>query len=241
MKRTRFTAALLVTALGLAGCQELAVPNTNSPDKEQALSNAILPCVVWVTERAEANLRWANNALISNGEMRSRRLTVTATAEVEGGTAAGTVIQEISGPEDVNAVVAAAEHLASTARPAEDAFLMVDNYAHQDLWTEPPEATSIDVLGELAKGLGVAFESAQAAQQLLFGFAEHGVTTTYLGSSTGLRRRGVQRTGKLELNTKTADLQSSGLSQGSRVARSARVGETSGIRLEVAARRLRSR
>jgi predicted Zn-dependent protease len=176
---------------------------------EQALSNAILPCVVWVTERTEANLRWANNALISNGEMRSRRLAVTATAEVEGGTAAGTVIQEISGPEDVNAVVAAAEHLARTARPAEDAFPMVDNYAHHDLWTEPPEATSIDVLGELAKGLGVAFESAQAAQQLLFGFAEHGVTTTYLGSSTGLRRRGVQRTGKLELNAKTADLQSS--------------------------------
>ena len=127
---------------------------------EQALSNAILPCVVWVTERAEANLRWANNALISNGEMRSRRLTVTATAEVEGGTAAGTVIQEISGPEDVSAVVAAAEHLARTARPAEDAFPMVDNYAHHDLWTEPPEATSIDVLGELsAEAFGPAREA----------------------------------------------------------------------------------
>ena len=88
---------------------------------ERALSVATEPCVLWVTEHAEANLRWANNALITNGEMRSRRLTVTAIAEVAGGTAAGTVTQEIAGDEDVEAVVAAAEQLARTARPAEDA------------------------------------------------------------------------------------------------------------------------
>ena len=35
------------------------------------------------------------------------------------------------------------------------------------------------------------------------------VTTTYLGSSTGLRRRGVQPTGRFELNGKTADLTAS--------------------------------
>jgi predicted Zn-dependent protease len=176
---------------------------------EQALSAATLPCVVWVTEHAEANLRWANNALITNGEMRSRSLTVTAMAEVEGGIAAGTAIQEIAGAGDVGLVVSAAEHLARTGRPAEDVSPMVENYPHHDVWTEPPETTSIDVLGELAKGLGVAFESAHAARQLLFGFAEHSVATTYLGSSAGLRRRGVLRTGKLELNAKTADLGSS--------------------------------
>ena len=55
----------------------------------------------------------------------------------------------------------------------------------------------------------MAFDGAHAARQLLFGFAEHSVATTYLGSSTGLRRRGVQRTGRLELNAKTADLASS--------------------------------
>ena len=46
---------------------------------ERALDIATLPCVSWVTEHSEANVRWANNALITNGEMRSRRLTVTAT------------------------------------------------------------------------------------------------------------------------------------------------------------------
>jgi predicted Zn-dependent protease len=176
---------------------------------EQALRTATLPCVSSVTERTEANLRWANNALTTNGEMRSRSLTVTATAEVEGGTAAGTVSQEIAGIDEVGAVVVAAEQLARAGRPAEDAAPMVENYAHNDVWADPPENTSIDVLGELAKGLGVAFERAEAAQQLLFGFAEHAVETTYLGSSTGLRRRGVQPTGRLELNAKTADRQAS--------------------------------
>jgi len=176
---------------------------------ERALSVATLPCVLWVTEHAEANLRWANNALISNGDMRSRSLTVTATAEVADGIAAGTVTQEIAGAEDVNAVVSAAEYLAQAARPAEDVAPMVENYDHNDVWEEPPETTSIDVLGELAKGLGVALDSADAARQLLFGFAEHAVGTTYLGSTTGLRRRGVQRTGRLEVNGKTADLGSS--------------------------------
>ena len=176
---------------------------------ERALSVATLPCVLWVTEHAEANLRWANNALISNGDMRSRRLTVTATAEVADGIAAGTVTQEIAGAEDVNAVVSAAEYLARAARAAEDVAPMVANYDHNDVWEEPPETTSIDVLGELAKGLGVALDSAHAARHLLFGFAEHAVGTTYLGSTTGLRRRGVQRTGRLEVNGKTADLESS--------------------------------
>ncbi len=176
---------------------------------EQALKSASLPCVVWATERTEANLRWANNALITNGEMRSRRLSVTATAEVEGGTAAGTVAQEIATAEEVSAVVAAAEQLARTGRPAEDAAPMVENYAHNDVWADAPETTSIEVLEELAKGLGVALDRAEAARQLLYGFAEHAVETTYLGSSTGLRRRGVQPTGRLELNAKTVDLAAS--------------------------------
>ena len=101
-------------------------------------------------------------------------------------------------------MVAAAERLARTGRPAEDATPLVENYANDDLWVEPPETTSIEVLEQLAKGLGDAFERAEAAQQLLFGFAEHVVETTYLGSSTGLRRRGVQPTGRLELNAQVS-------------------------------------
>jgi len=61
------------------------------------------------------------------------------------------------------------------------------------------------VLAPVARSLGTAFASAREAGHLLFGFAELIVTTTYLGSSTGLRRRAVQPTGRLELNAKSAD------------------------------------
>ena len=47
---------------------------------EEALVRATGPLVVVLRERSEANLRWAGNALTTNGEMRSLTLTVTATA-----------------------------------------------------------------------------------------------------------------------------------------------------------------
>lgn len=173
---------------------------------EQALAAATLPSVVRLTERWETNLRWAGNALTTNGEMHSRTLTVVATAPVPGGTAVGTVSQEVSGPEEVPAIVAAAERAARSGPPSENAAPLVEGSGPDAGWAEPPATTGIEVLARVADGLGAAFGRAAAAGQLLYGFAEHIVTTSYLGSTTGLRRRGVQPTGRFELNGKTADL-----------------------------------
>ena len=72
-------------------------------------------------------------------------------------------------------------------------------------WDAPPAETSIDVFADVAPGLGEAFGQARDRDELLFGFAEHSMSTTYLGSSTGLRLRHDQPTGKVELNGKSAD------------------------------------
>jgi predicted Zn-dependent protease len=175
---------------------------------DRALSIANLPSVVRVEERTEANLRWANNALTTNGEMRSRRLAVTATAPVDGGTAVGTVTRQIQDLDGVAPIVAAAEAIASSGPPAEDAMPLVDGEPAAG-WDAEPAGTSIEVLSDVADALGAAFGKARNLGQLLFGFAEHVVTTTYLGSSTGLRRRGVQPTGRLEFNAKSSDLTAS--------------------------------
>ena len=45
-----------------------------------------------------------------------------------------------------------------------------------------------------------------AGGRRLYGFAEHTMTSLFLGSSTGLRLRHDQPSGKVELNAKTADL-----------------------------------
>ena len=46
----------------------------------------------------------------------------------------------------------------------------------------------------------------QSAGRKLYGFAEHTVTSSFLGTSTGLRLRHDQPTGKVDINAKSADL-----------------------------------
>ena len=169
---------------------------------ERALAAARLPCVAYVHETTEANLRWAGNTLTTNGEMSSRTVTVTAIAEVAGGMAAGTVSQELADLADVPALVAAAEAAARSGPPSPDAADPVLGEAQPD-WDADPESTSIEVLSQFASELGTAFGEAAARDIALYGFAEHIVTTSYLGSTTGLRRRGVQPSGRFELNGKS--------------------------------------
>ena len=177
---------------------------------ERALRAASLPCVAVVQETTETNLRWAGNALTTNGEMSSRTLTVFATADVTGGQAVGTVSRVIAEAADVASVVAAAETAARSAPPSPDAAPPVSTDGADPDWEAPPEATSIEVLGDLASGLGRAFARAGQDDIRLYGFAEHTVTTTYLASSSGLRRRAVQPTGRLELNAKDGSASGNG-------------------------------
>ncbi len=172
---------------------------------DTALDLATLPCVAVATERTEANLRWAANALTTNGEMRSLTLMVTVTAPVEGGTAAGTVSRELADESEVAALIAAAERIARSSPAAEDAAEPVGGQPADADWSAEPETTRIEELATVATDLGRAFTRAAEAGELLFGFAELVVTTDYLGSSTGLRRRGVQRSGRFEFNGKAAD------------------------------------
>lgn len=169
-------------------------------------------CVVRVIEQTEANLRWANNTVTTNGEMRSRRLAVISFVDGAAGMAAGVVEQSSSSLDVLADVVSASEQAARDAGPADDATPLVEADGAgpgADRWDLEPEATSIGVFKSFAPALGEALARSRAADQLLFGFAEHIVTSTYLGSSTGLRLRHDQPTGRVELNAKTAGFESS--------------------------------
>lgn len=72
-------------------------------------------------------------------------------------------------------------------------------------FTDPPAETSAAVFDGFTPALGTAFATAAAGGRELYGFAQHWVNTTYLGSSTGLRRRHEQPGGTLELNGKSPD------------------------------------
>jgi predicted Zn-dependent protease len=160
--------------------------------------------ITFVTESSEANLRWALNSLTTNGTMRSRHVVVISFVDGGAGMAAGTVTR--TGTPDIAALVAASEQAARDAGPAEDAVPLIgETPPGNGDWDAEPAATSIDVFSDFAPALGEAFGAARDRDELLFGFAEHSMRTVYLGSSTGLRLRHDQPTGRVELNGKSPD------------------------------------
>jgi predicted Zn-dependent protease len=167
-------------------------------------------CIVIADEGSTANLRWAGNSLTTNGVSRSRQLTVIAISRSGEETRAGVVSRAGVRPDQVAEIVAEAEHAAAEASPAEDAQPLITPSAatasSAGAWDDPPGATQIGVFAGFAEELGHAFATAASGGRKLYGFAEHQLTSTYLGTSSGLRLRHDQPTGRLELNAKSADM-----------------------------------
>ncbi|MFD5390028.1 metallopeptidase TldD-related protein [Streptomyces sp. NPDC056697] len=165
-------------------------------------------CVVIANENSTANLRWAGNALTTNGVTRGRTLTVVATVNGGQGTASGVVSRSAVTVDELEPLVRAAEAAAREAEPAEDAQPLVERDAGAAVspgFTDSPAVTSSEVFADFAPALGESFARARAGGRELYGFAHHELVSSYLGSSTGLRLRHDQPTGTLEVNAKSPD------------------------------------
>jgi len=180
---------------------------------EQALAAARSgsECVVIADETSTANLRWAGNTLTTNGVAASRSLTVIAIdRRADGTVGVGTVSRSGVTPGEVEVLMREAEKTAEQASPAEDAADLVPGETRDRLgesdWSLPPVATDFGVFRGFSAELGETLRAAQGAGRKLYGFAEHGVVSTFVGTSSGVRLRYDQPTGRLELNAKSADL-----------------------------------
>ncbi|MFE2744964.1 metallopeptidase TldD-related protein [Streptomyces scopuliridis] len=162
-------------------------------------------CVVIADEQSSANLRWAGNALTTNGVTRGRTLTVIATVDGSQGTASGVVSRSAVTADDLEPLVRAAEAAARGAGPAEDAQPLVGGGQAAGDFTDAPSETTSAVFADFAPALGESFARARAGGRELYGFANHELTSTYLGTSTGVRLRHDQPSGTLELNAKSPD------------------------------------
>ncbi|MEV5440359.1 metallopeptidase TldD-related protein [Streptomyces sp. NPDC052682] len=162
-------------------------------------------CVVIADEQSSANLRWAGNALTTNGVTRGRTLTVIATVDGKEGTASGVVSRSAVTVDELEPLVRAAEAAARGAGPAEDAQPLVTGVTQSPEFTEAPAETSSAVFADFAPALGEAFARARAGGRELYGFAHHELISTYVGTSTGLRLRHDQPNGTLEINAKSPD------------------------------------
>ncbi|MFD7029091.1 metallopeptidase TldD-related protein [Streptomyces sp. NPDC059917] len=161
-------------------------------------------CVVIADEESSANLRWAGNALTTNGVTRGRTLTVIATVDGKEGTASGVVSRSAVTADELEPLVRAAEAAARGAGPAEDAQPLVSGTPAAPDFTDGPAETSSAVFADFAPALGEAFARARAGGRALYGFAHHTMVSTYVGTSTGLRLRHDQPNGTLEVNAKAA-------------------------------------
>ena len=161
--------------------------------------------MVIADEESSANLRWAGNALTTNGVTRGRTLTVIATVDGGQGAASGVVSRSAVTADELEPLVRAAEAAAREAGPAEDAQPLVTGVPQSADFTDAPAETASEVFAAFAPALGEAFATARAGGRQLYGFAFHSVTSTYLGTSAGLRLRHDQPTGTLEVNAKSPD------------------------------------
>jgi len=162
-------------------------------------------CIVIVHDKTSANLRWANNTLTTNGVMHGISVTVIAFIRSAEGVATGSVTSTASTQAQVDELVRAAEAAARSGSPAEDANDLVRDRTSAD-WDDQRVPTDIHVYDDFAPALGEAFGRAAAESRVLYGFVNHEVTTTYLGSTTGLRLRHVQPTGHYGCTGKSSDL-----------------------------------
>lgn len=176
-------------------------PASATVERALALSRADEAMVI-VRDEHEASLRWAGNSMTTNGSSVSRNWAVISVFR-EGPALArvGTIASTSVDPDDIEAVVRASEAAARGAEPARDAMPLLEPDAIDDDWAAPAVGTGIEVFTDLADGLAAGFDSADR----LYGFAHHQMHTTWLGTSTGIRRRFVQPTGSVEINGKRGE------------------------------------
>ncbi|MCW2616707.1 MAG: hypothetical protein JWN08_3701 [Frankiales bacterium] len=153
-------------------------------------------CMVVVRQSSSANLRWAGNSLTTNGAVSSRSVSVISVVGESVGVRSASVL------DDLGQLVRGSEQAARDAPPAEDYGPLIDGPA-QPTFSLAADQTSPAVFAGVATDLGAAFVAARTDGVELYGYASHDVTTTWLGSSTGLRLRHAQPTGYVELTGKS--------------------------------------
>lgn len=157
--------------------------------------------IVIVTDCTDASLRWAGNSMTTNGVATSRTIAVISIVR-QGDTArVGAQTSSVVDPAALTELVAASEYAAHTAPEAGDSAPLLTGSGEPADWADPVPGTGAAAFAEVAEALSSGF----GRSDRLYGFAHHVVATTFVGTSTGIRRRFTQPTGSLEINAKRGE------------------------------------
>jgi len=154
--------------------------------------------IVLVGDRVATSLRWANNSMTTNGVSTARSTTVISIVR-QGDTArVGTLTSAEVDPSAIEELVAASQSAAASAPEARDAAPLVSGNTAPADWDAPVPGTGPEVFSDITGPLARGFRGTDQ----LYGFAQHALETTFLATSSGVRRRYTQPTGSVEINAK---------------------------------------
>lgn len=151
---------------------------------------------VLVEHTTSTNLRWANSTLTTNGMTAQQRVHVVAHPQVPGGIGSGTTSAVVRTAEDLGALIAQARAGARGAGPAQDVAPEVPPRSASPTWDRDPEMSAPEELEPVSALLSEVLPATDIDH---FGYAEHGVTTSYLATTGGLRLRHDQPAARFEL------------------------------------------
>lgn len=165
---------------------------------EKALAKSTADeAVVIATSSSSVNLRWANSTLTTNGSTRDHSVIVVSIINRAFGVRAGTSFDDNA----IEDLVRLSEADARSASAADDFSPLIKGEPDSGFAADA-DHTSAQVFDAFAQDLGKRFENATDDLRL-FGFAKHDISTVWLGTSTGLRKRHSQPSGMIDWTAKS--------------------------------------
>lgn len=159
-------------------------------------------CIVIIKDKTQANLRWANSTLTTNGVIQERAITVIAFVANSGGMSVGALTRTHLDEGDIDSILSEAIALAKSSAPSADYAPLARDLALGD-WSAPAAQTGPEVFSKVAPDLGDMLARSVKDSIELFGYAEHELETTWVGSKGGLRLRSDAPIGRVEMTGKS--------------------------------------
>ncbi len=169
-------------------------------DRVLALSKSDA-CIVIARRAATINIRWANNTVTTNGDADDAQLTVISVANHR----VGSVTRTNFPAEQLEAIVRESEAACNSRPEAPDYMPLLEGAGEPADWHEPPAESDIHVFDPFVPQLRSFFDAARLGGIATFGYSEFQTATTFVATSTGVRRRYTERLGKVEITGKTPD------------------------------------
>jgi predicted Zn-dependent protease len=162
-------------------------------------------CIVIARRVASVNIRWAHNTVTTNGDADEVQLTVISIA----GRRVASVTRTYFPPERLEKIVRESEAACERRPEAPDYMPLLEATGEPADWNTPPADSDIHAFDPFVPQLRRLYEDARRANIATFGYSELQTATTFVATSTGVRKRHTERTGKVEITAKTPDFERS--------------------------------